>query len=81
MKIIALGDTHGRHTWRKKAKENDYNKFIFVGDYFDSRENISPRFQIENFKRILEFKRSDPERIVLLIGNHDYHYFEFVEES
>lgn len=78
--IIALGDTHGRDLWQEIAKKEDYDKFIFIGDYLDSRENITTRFQIENFERILDFKRNDPERVVVLIGNHDYHYFDFVNE-
>ena len=82
MKIIALGDTHGRTMWKDiVAKELDSEKIVFMGDYFDSRERISPEDQIQNFKDILEFKRSNPEKIVLIIGNHDFHYMNGVDET
>ena len=46
---------------------------IFVGDYFDSYEFISPAEQLFNFREILAFKHEHPET-VLLYGNHDLHY-------
>ena len=72
-KVIVVGDTHGRDNWEKLINE-DFDKFIFIGDYFDSREGISGDEQIYNFKNIINFKHNHPEKVVLLIGNHDYHY-------
>lgn len=82
MKILAIGDTHGRVKWKDMvAKEgSDADKIIFIGDYFDSWGVSAPR-QIVNFEEILEFKRSDPDRIVLLLGNHDFHYISDIEEA
>jgi hypothetical protein len=80
MKIIAIGDTHGRDLW-KKVINQDFDKFIFIGDYFDSREGISSSIQIENFKEILEFKNNNIDKVELLIGNHDYHYLKGVKEQ
>lgn len=75
MKIIALGDTHGRNDWKEISKNNmlDVDKFIFIGDYFDSFY-IPFAEQMKNFKEILGFKKKFPDIVVLLIGNHDYHY-------
>jgi hypothetical protein len=82
MKIIALGDTHGRDIWKRIVKvEEDFDKFILIGDYFDSREDIDVSTQIENFKEILEFKKSNPEKVFLLIGNHDFHYLKGCGEN
>jgi hypothetical protein len=82
MKIIGLGDTHGRINWKDiVAKESDADKIVFNGDYFDSREKISPEDQISNFKEILAFKRANPEKVVLIIGNHDFHYISNVNET
>ena len=82
MKIIALGDTHGRDIWKRIVKiEEDFDKFIFIGDYFDTREDIDVSTQIENFKEILEFKKSNPEKVFLLIGNHDFHYLKGCGEN
>lgn len=81
MIIIAVGDTHGRTVWKDiAAEESHFDRFVFVGDYFDSREGISARAQIENFSDILDFKRTNPDKVVLLLGNHDFHYLRGAEE-
>lgn len=73
-KVIAIGDIHGRNIWKQIVnKETDADKIIFVGDYFDSF-NIDGETQINNFLDIMEFKKSMPEKVITLIGNHDYHY-------
>lgn len=80
MKIIAIGDTHGRNYWEKFVeKEIDADKIVFIGDYFDSRD-VTVTEQIANFKNILQYKRANLEQVVLLIGNHDYHYLRNIEE-
>lgn len=74
MKIIAIGDTHGHDEWKKiVAQEKDADKIIFIGDYFDSFD-IPFRQQAENFNDLLQFKIDNPEQVVLLLGNHDFHY-------
>jgi hypothetical protein len=75
MKTIFLGDTHGRKIWKRIVeKEQDSDRIIFLGDYFDSREGISGPDQLQNFLEIVEFKKSSEKEVVLLFGNHDYHY-------
>lgn len=74
MKIIVIGDIHGLNTWQDIiSKENNFDKVIFIGDYWDSF-NISYEKQRNNFLNILEFKRKNPDKVILLFGNHDYHY-------
>lgn len=80
MKIIAIGDTHGRDQWKSLVNES-FDKFIFIGDYFDSRDKISTEDQIKNFTEILEFKNSNPDKVELIIGNHDFHYMRGVREE
>lgn len=73
-KVIFLGDIHGRDNWKQVVeKEHDANKFIFVGDYFDSFD-LPGVVQLQNFKDIIEFKKNSNKEVVLLFGNHDYHY-------
>jgi len=75
MKTIAIGDTHGRDDWEKIVKKNAADKIVFMGDYFDSKDNkVSAAFQIYNFKNILQYKRENMDKVVLLFGNHDFHY-------
>lgn len=76
MKTIVLGDTHGRSNWKLAIyQEEPVDRVIFIGDYFDSFD-ISGVEQIDNFKQIIQYKENNPQvEVVLLIGNHDYHYF------
>lgn len=75
MKIVALGDTHGRYNWKEiVTKETDVDKVVFIGDYFDTHDDVTPEQQISNFLEILEFKKANMDKVVLLIGNHDFHY-------
>ncbi len=74
MKIIVLGDTHGRSLWKLIANTEQWDKLIFIGDYFDSFD-ISHIEQLHNFEEIIAFKKQTTKEVVLLIGNHDHHYF------
>ena len=49
MKIIAIGDIHGRSIWKNIVSANSYDKVVFLGDYFDSFD-IHTLDQIDNFK-------------------------------
>jgi len=37
--------------------------------------------QLENFKDIMEFKRQNKYKAILLIGNHDFHYMPEAKET
>lgn len=80
MKTVILGDTHGTDFWKKIINFEKPDRVIFVGDYFDSFD-IPPQKQIENFKDILEYKKSGGAEVILLIGNHDHHYLKYVGNS
>src|ERR1035437_1847017 len=74
MKIVVVSDIHGVDIWKKIVSDNDdADKFIFIGDYFDSF-NITGEKQIHNFKDIIAYKKSNTDKVILLIGNHDWHY-------
>ncbi len=73
-KIIVLGDTHGINSWKKIVNQT-FDKVVFIGDYFDSF-HVSAREQMQNFSDIIEFKKKNLDKVVLLLGNHDYHYLE-----
>jgi hypothetical protein len=78
MRIIALGDTHGRTYWNYIADNETFDQLVFIGDYFDSVEGITPEEQVQNFKDILAYKKQNMDNVILLIGNHDYHYLESI---
>lgn len=76
MKIIIVPDVHGRTFWRKcKDLINSIDKIIFLGDYLDPYVDIDPEEALEEFKQIIEFKKENPDKVILLIGNHDCGYF------
>ena len=83
-RIICLGDTHGRVDWKSIAEKEltTCDKFIFMGDYFDTHHQVvSGDKQIVNFKEIVEFKKANPDKVILLTGNHDYHYIKGIGET
>ena len=74
MKTIAIGDIHGLGYWKQILEKERPDRVVFVGDYFDSY-NIPGIDQIHNFKNIIHWKQDNPEcEVILLIGNHDFHY-------
>lgn len=80
-KLIVIGDIHGRATWKFIIeKEKDADIIVFVGDYFDSYD-IKTETQVNNFLDIIEFKKTSDKEVILLIGNHDHHYFPEIGES
>lgn len=81
MKTIVLGDTHGRSFWKLIVNTQEFDKVIFIGDYFDTHESISPELQMINFKEICEYKEKNLDKVIMLIGNHDEHYFPFMGYS
>ena len=84
MKTIFLGDTHGRSLWKDIVAKENADRVVFIGDYFDSFDIGSAEQQF-NFKEIIEYKETaftdeglDTQRktqVIMLIGNHDYHYY------
>jgi predicted phosphodiesterase len=81
MKTVIIGDVHGRDQWKQiVAQESDADRFVFVGDYFDSFD-ISGVEQMHNFKEIVELKETSGKEVIMLIGNHDYHYYPEIGDS
>jgi len=79
MKIISIGDIHGRQYW-KEVDVTKYDKVIFVGDYTDQ---FPPMTDVEietNLLEIIELKKNNPDKVVLLLGNHDIQYM-FLDEG
>ena len=74
--VVFIGDIHGRTIWKKIIDlEPDADRYVFFGDYFDPYEPISFEVQAQNFRDLLNLKAQLGERVVLLLGNHDYHYY------
>ena len=72
MRITVIPDVHGTHHWEQtKASKDD--RIVFMGDYVDSWDNRQPD-QMKNLQAIFDFKKSNPDRVTVLMGNHDLAY-------
>lgn len=77
-KIILVPDIHGRDFWKDLVPfADECDRIIFLGDYHDpyDYEGITPLQSLSNFKEIIEFAKQHPDKITLLLGNHDLTYY------
>ena len=77
MNILVVPDVHGRTFWRYALEHiDDYDKIVFLGDYLDPYyyEGINWETAVEQFKDILKFREDNPDKVILLCGNHDLSY-------
>jgi predicted MPP superfamily phosphohydrolase len=74
MKIISVGDLHGRDVAEDvRDLINQCDKMVFMGDYVDSFERTDGQIR-ECLRNVIQLKRDNPEKVVLLWGNHDVQY-------
>lgn len=78
MKIAIISDIHGRNNWKDIVKScfDKVDKIVFIGDYVDSFD-ISSKDINENFVEIIKFSKNNKDRVILILGNHDYYYYYF----
>lgn len=90
MKILVLGDIHGRKFWRQAIADNigNVDKVIFLGDYLDPYEQEIDENQelmecndfydcqglFSMLNDIISLKKNEPDKYVLLTGNHTDSY-------
>lgn len=77
MKILVLGDSHGRLIWKDIIEKENPDKVIFLGDYVSTHEDISSIQQINNLMDILAYKENNPDKVILLRGNHDLQHLGY----
>jgi len=73
--IIIIPDVHCRDFFKKILQIKD-KKIVFLGDYLDpySPEGFSFENGLANLEEIIDFKKNNPEKVTLLLGNHDWNY-------
>ena len=76
MKIVVLGDIHGRTVWKDIVDKEQPDQVIFLGDYVSTHDCVSESDQVSNLLEILRFKDHHPETI-LLRGNHDLQHLGY----
>ena len=80
MKTVIIGDIHGRSVWKLITHLENPDRVIFIGDYFDSFD-LKGEEQLNNFLDILEYKKTGGKEVIMLIGNHDHHYFPEIGDT
>lgn len=73
--IVSIGDIHGLTTWKDIVAMHSDSKIIFLGDYLDPYDYMPAGDLLSNFVDIIFLKKDNPDNVVLLLGNHDVHYF------
>jgi hypothetical protein len=81
---LIVPDVHGRWFWKEpveKVLSETNAHIVFLGDYLDPYpyewEDCDMDYHfiaIDRFKNIIELKKANPDRITLLLGNHDCGY-------
>ena len=81
MKILVFGDIHGLMDWEGILKKETFDKVVFLGDYVDSHENLSPDVFKTTLRKLIDVKQQLQDRCVLLYGNHDASYLNNEQSS
>lgn len=71
MEILIIPDSHSRSFFHKVFKVTD-KPVIFLGDETDPYiyEGFTDEDGVDNLKKIIEYKKSRPKDVTLLVGNH-----------
>ena len=77
MRILVLGDIHGRTIWKDIIEKENPDKVIFLGDYVSTHGNISSTQQLNNLEDILAYKEDNLDKVILLRGNHDLQHLGY----
>lgn len=75
--LTIIPDVHGRSFWRRAVQDaSEDGTVIFLGDYLDPYpwEEITPGDATRMLQEIIALKMARPDRVVLLLGNHDMGY-------
>jgi predicted MPP superfamily phosphohydrolase len=75
MKALSIGDIHGRSEHWKQflIDEPAADKIIFAGDFVDSFDKTNEQIE-DNLLDIIQFKKDNMDKVILLMGNHDIQY-------
>ena len=76
MKILTIGDVHGRKVWKNIVERyiDRVDKIIFTGDFADPYDKISEYDILEQVYEIFDFYDDYPDKVQFIWGNHDIHY-------
>ena len=79
-KVLVIPDVHGETFWKEPVQKyiDQVDRIVFLGDYFDPYTDdggvYDPNEVYDNMMDIVNLKRNNMDKVVLLMGNHDFHY-------
>ncbi len=79
-RILVIPDVHGKNFWEMPVQKyiDQVDRIVFLGDYLDpypeEGKDYSPQGLFDNLMDIIDLKRANMDKVVLLKGNHDQHY-------
>lgn len=73
-RIVICPDVHGRDFYKPLLANKD-DKIIFLGDYEDPYKYIDIHVLLERMAEIFQFAADNPDRVILLLGNHSMYYY------
>ena len=76
MRYTLIPDVHGRQFWREAVKDVETTPVVFMGDYLDPYLSDAVLWSDawRGLKDIVALKMAHPDKVTLLLGNHDVHY-------
>jgi hypothetical protein len=77
MPTIILGDIPDSTFWKTAVAENPDCRYVFLGDYLNGKEDIDFYAELANLQEIINFKKANPDNVILLLGNHDLLHFYY----
>ena len=76
-KLLVCGDLHTKFNVLERVKElaKAYDRVIFLGDYVDEWNTVSEA-SYNILTDLIEYKKANPDKVILLLGNHDLSEWE-----
>ena len=81
MRTLVIGDIHNEWQLAEqiiKDSIKDYEEIVIMGDYFDSYYDT---LELAESTALWVLEKMKEPKIVLLFGNHDFHYFFYKNVS
>lgn len=81
MKVLVIPDVHQTAHWKKAIADTNWEEIdhvVFLGDYFDTHGGADFKEADEvlnNLQEIIDIKKANKDKVTVLVGNHDLHYF------
>ncbi len=79
-KVLVIPDIHGETFWIEPVQKHidQVDRIVFLGDYLDPyrqfEDEYNPDVVFNNMMDIVNLKLINKDKVVLLKGNHDFHY-------